>query len=191
MAKCVVTLNVAKAGVPYVSESLRVFDAIARDDGTYWNTTEVTAVPLANSPLSTVSLDQGVVYGMVTPDGNQFFKLIPTLAAANFTALVDVVPVSVSPGYLADNVMAAVAADVDGAFRVELDVIYAHQMTGTVADGAVGALINSGTATKDALGDEMTDPTSPLALAAAAKFGPGGSAGTANAAIGLAIILGA
>lgn len=87
MAKCTVTLNVAQLGRAYASQHVKVADVVARDDGTYWTTAEVAMVPLADSPLSTVELDQGAAYGFVLPDGSDSIRLVPSTSVADFSDL--------------------------------------------------------------------------------------------------------
>ncbi|MET0886295.1 MAG: hypothetical protein ABWX92_07575 [Mycetocola sp.] len=88
MAKCTVTLNVALLGRPYTGKSIRISDVVGRDDGTYWVTTELASIPLTNSPLATIELDQGAPYFFALPDGSTSIRRVRAgWAAANFTQL--------------------------------------------------------------------------------------------------------
>jgi len=87
MAKCTVTLNVARLGRAYVGKSVVIADVEARDDGTYWTTTEHAPVLLTNSPLAEAKLDRLTAYSFVLPDGSSSVRLVPDAEEAEFSAL--------------------------------------------------------------------------------------------------------
>lgn len=100
MPKCTVTLNVARVGVAYVGNAITVADEVARNDGTYWNTTEALRVELSNAPLANVSLDRLAAYRFVLPDGSSDVRFVPDAAEAEFSDLKVLARVSASPPFL-------------------------------------------------------------------------------------------
>lgn len=176
MATCNVTLDLAHGGdQPYASGSIQVGRAVPADSTTGFVDGSLESVPLTNPPTvlglnGYQPLERETVYLFVGPTGIRYYKMIPDAPEADFSDLIDAVPV-VDPGgsgYLADDLMAEVAADPDSDFRQELDEIFAAS-AGDIADGAVAALVNSGPDTKAALGDEMDDASSPLSIATVDK----------------------
>lgn len=97
MAKCTVTLNIARLGRAYVARSMIVADVESRDDGTFWTTTEHQPIPLTNAPLASVELDQGMPYSFTLPDGRSDIRLVPIAATADFSDMVILARVSASP----------------------------------------------------------------------------------------------
>jgi hypothetical protein len=87
MTKCLVTLNIARLGRPYVGDAVAVADEIARDDGDYWTTTTPVRVELSNSPLATVLLDRLSAYRFRLPDGSSEVRLVPDAPAADYSDL--------------------------------------------------------------------------------------------------------
>jgi hypothetical protein len=100
MAKCAVTLNVARVGVAYVGRAITVADVIARDDGTYWTTTEEQRVPLSNGPLAKILLDRLAAYRFVLPDGSSDIRFVPDAPTADFSDLKVLARASGSPSFL-------------------------------------------------------------------------------------------
>lgn len=103
MPKCTVTLNVALLGRAYVGKSILVSDVEARDDGSYWNTTEVAAVPMSNAPLATVELDRLIAYSYRLPDGSSSVRLTPDSSTANFSDLEILLSVPGTPGFVVEQ----------------------------------------------------------------------------------------
>jgi len=103
MAKCTVTLNVALLGRAYVGKSVVISDVEARDDGTYWTTTEAATKPLTNSPLATVDLDRTIAYAFQLPDGSSSVRMIPNAATADFSDLDILKSVPGSAGFVVDQ----------------------------------------------------------------------------------------
>jgi hypothetical protein len=87
MAKCTVTLNVAKTGQAYLGQSVLVADVEGRDDGLQWTTTEGVTVPLSNAPFATIDLDRGTAYGFLLPDGSSTVRWVPDQSTANYSEL--------------------------------------------------------------------------------------------------------
>lgn len=98
MTKCTVTLNVAKLGQAYTGKSVVVADVEARDDGTYWTTTESRSVLLTNTDMATVDLDRLVAYAFTLPDGSSSIRMVKDAAAANFSELEILGAITGAPG---------------------------------------------------------------------------------------------
>lgn len=163
MTDCNVTLALAYGpGEPYASDNIKAAATEEYSAGQYRVTTAYEQIPLTNPP-SVVPFPQGGVFGFLEPgDKTPRFKLIPSTDTADYDDLVDVVPVVDPPGFLGDSVMKSVLADPDSESRKFVDELFAETAEGAVTDAAVGSIVNNGSDTKDALGDEADDNTSPL-----------------------------
>jgi len=164
MADCEMTLDLDDpSGDPVANGAIGVAPAVAAAVPGGGKLIAAEKLYALSDPYNVVTFICGQLYRWreYKPKGATFFAYCPNTPTANYSALAPVVPVA--PGLpLADFIIHGVLADTDSASRQLVDELFAETLVGDVADAAVGALVNNGPDTKDALGEEAEDGSTPL-----------------------------